>query len=148
LGALLWQECWFAWLEDGILCWPEVSLERPERKQRRKAIQALLIPFFGHHGQPVEAQQLRLEQFFAKDADSNDQEAARQFVAEWASLIEVEWPIEQLVSDEWLQTFQALSWTIAGWVTLSDWLGSNQEHFRYCQKEMPLAEYWERYALP
>ncbi|SDM82723.1 CRISPR-associated helicase, Cas3 family [Franzmannia pantelleriensis] len=148
LGALLWQECWFDWLEDGTLCWPEAALERSEKKQRRKAMQALLIPFFGHHGQPVEAEQLRLEPFFAKDTHSDDLDAARQFVEEWAGLIDVEWPVEKLVSSEWLEVFLTLSWTIAGWATLSDWLGSNQEHFHYCQKEMPLAEYWERYALP
>lgn len=148
LGALLWQECWFDWLEEGVLRWPEASLERSEKKQRRKAMQALLIPFFGHHGQPVEAEQLRLEQFFAKDAHSDDLDAARQFVEEWAGLVDVEWPVEKLVSSEWLEAFLTLSWTIAGWATLSDWLGSNQEHFHYCQTEMPLAEYWQRHALP
>src|SRR5690554_244558 len=111
-------------------------------------MQALLIPFFGHHGQPVEATQLRLEQFFAKDTHSDDLDAARQFVEEWAGLIDVEWPVEKLVSSEWLVVFLTLSWTIAGWATLSDWLGSNQEHFHYCRKEMPLTEYWQRYALP
>ncbi|APX95098.1 CRISPR-associated helicase/endonuclease Cas3 [Halomonas sp. 1513] len=148
LGALLWQECWFDWLENGTLRWSEASLERSEKKQRRKAMQALLIPFFGHHGQPVEAEQLRLEQFFVKETDGDDLEAARQFIEEWAGLIDVEWPVETLVSSEWLKAFLTLSWTIAGWATLSDWLGSNQEHFRYCEKEMPIAEYWERYALP
>jgi CRISPR-associated endonuclease/helicase Cas3 len=148
LGALLWQECWFSWLEDGTLRWPAVSLERPQRRQRRQAMQALLAPFFGHHGQPVEAEQLRLEQFFATDNHSNDLGVARQFVEEWAALIDVEWPVESLVSAEWLQAFRSLSWTMAGWATLSDWLGSNQEHFHYCQKVMPLAEYWGRHALP
>ncbi|HGG61188.1 MAG TPA: CRISPR-associated helicase Cas3', partial [Gammaproteobacteria bacterium] len=31
---------------------------------------------------------------------------------------------------------------------LADWLGSDSERFRYCDQPMPLAEYWERHALP
>lgn len=148
LGALLWQECWIAWLEDGTLRWPEAPLTREAKRQRRKTMQALLVPFFGHHGQPVEADQLQCGRFFAKDAASDDLEAATRFVEEWSSLIEFEWPVEQLTSDEWLRAFQTLSWTIAGWVTLSDWLGSDQSHFQYCQTAIPLTEYWEHYALP
>lgn len=148
LGALLWQECWLTWLEEGALRWSDVFLERSETRQRRKAMKALLVPFFGHHGQPVEAGQERIEGFFGRDNISDDVEAARQFVSEWADLIDVEWPVEQMVSAEWLTALQSLSWTIAGWVTLSDWLGSNQEHFRYSQDEIPLVDYWTRYALP
>jgi CRISPR-associated endonuclease/helicase Cas3 len=148
LGLLLWRECWIDWLDEGVLPWPEGALDRGERQRRRNAIKALVNPFFGHHGQPVEADQLRLEVFFGSDEHASDVESAKLFVSEWADLVDIDWPIEQLLSEEWLTSFLSLSWTISGWATLSDWLGSNQEHFDYCQERMSLTEYWERCALP
>ncbi|WP_280553579.1 CRISPR-associated helicase Cas3' [Halomonas sp. 25-S5] len=148
LGALLWDRCWIAWLREGVLRWPDIRLERSSRRQLGEAMKALMTPMFGHHGQPVEADQLALDRFFDRDERGDDVEAAHRFVAEWAALIQVEWPVEQLLSAAWLETFRSLSWTIAGWVTLSDWLGSHQQHFPYCQSPRPLAEYWEQSAQP
>lgn len=148
LGMLLWRKCWLDWLDEGVLRWPEVALDRGQRQRRRNAIKALMNPFFGHHGQPVEADQLRLEVFFGSDEHVSDVESAKFFVAEWADLIDIDWPVEQLLSEEWLASFLSLSWTISGWATLSDWLGSNQEHFHYCQDRISLTEYWQRCALP
>ena len=148
LGALLWQEHWMEWLKDGTLSWPGGMPERKSRRQLTKSLPTLLVPMFGHHGQPVTGTSLDLPCFFGSDDSADDAAVAQQFVADWARLIEVEWPIEKLVSVEWLQAFQALSWTIAGWATLSDWLGSNQSHFHYCLSEMSLADYWTHYAQP
>lgn len=148
LGILLWDRSWIRWLRDGMLGWPDITLEREARARLGEALRLLMTPMFGHHGQPVEADQLTLERFFGRDEVSDDAEAARQFVSDWAEFIMVEWPVENLVTAEWLDAFRALSWTIAGWATLSDWLGSNQTHFRYCQEPMPLADYWQSYALP
>ncbi|MDW7748533.1 CRISPR-associated helicase Cas3' [Halomonas sp.] len=142
LGALLWQSCWIEWWRDGALGGDEELPPRRERRQLADGLRALLAPMFGHHGQPVDAGQLHAGQFFSDDEHASDNEAARQFVADWAALIEFEWPLDKLVSAEWRETFLTLSWTVAGWATLSDWLGSNRDHFAYCQKAMPLADYW------
>ncbi|MFO7646801.1 CRISPR-associated endonuclease Cas3'' [Halomonas campaniensis] len=142
LGALLWQSCWIEWWRDGVLGGDGELPPRRERRQLADGLRALLAPMFGHHGQPVDAGQLNADQFFGDDEHASDNEASRQFVADWAALIEFEWPLDKLVSPEWREFFLALSWTVAGWATLSDWLGSNRDHFAYCQKEMPLAEYW------
>ena len=91
---------------------------------------------------------MALEDFFGEDDSADDVEAARQFVSDWAQLIGVTWPIDALACVEWHEKFQALSWTIAGWAVLSDWLGSDQTHFEYCQDRMPLEEYWQRFAKP
>lgn len=148
LGALLWQECWMEWLKDGTLCWPGGMPERQSRRRLIESLPILLVPMFGHHGQPVTGGSLKLGCFFGCDDCADDVGVARAFIADWARLIGVEWPVDKLVSPEWLQSFQALSWTIAGWATLSDWLGSNQSHFHYCANEMSLADYWTHYAQP
>ncbi|MES3676108.1 CRISPR-associated helicase Cas3' [Halomonas elongata] len=142
LGALLWEACWIEWRQDGTLRWPDVQLDRSARQRLRETLRCILAPMFGHHGQPVAACELNADQFFAHDDSASDTEAARCFIADWADLIELDWPVDKLVSPAWREAFLAVSWTVAGWATLSDWLGSNQDYFGYCQQQMPLAEYW------
>lgn len=142
LGALLWQSCWIDWLQDGTLRWPDQGLDRKARRQLSETLRVTLAPMFGHHGQPVEAGQLEPSEFFGHDDSASDIEAARQFIADWAGLIDIDWQCDKLVSREWREAFLPLSWTVAGWATLSDWLGSNRDHFTYCQDPMPLADYW------
>ncbi|MBB3230783.1 CRISPR-associated endonuclease/helicase Cas3 [Halomonas stenophila] len=142
LGALLWQSCWIEWLQDGTLRWPDRDLDRKTRRELSETLRVVLAPMFGHHGQPVEAGRLEPTEFFGHDDSASDSEAARRFVADWAGLIEIDWPFDKLVSQGWREAFLTVSWTVAGWATLSDWLGSNRDHFTYCQNPMPLADYW------
>ncbi|WP_240894141.1 CRISPR-associated endonuclease Cas3'' [Halomonas alimentaria] len=142
LGALLWQASWIEWLRDDTLRWPGGDLDHKARRELSETLRVVLAPMFGHHGQPVEAGKLGLSQFFGQDDDASDCEAARQFTADWAALIELDWPVDKLVSPQWRDAFLAMSWTVAGWATLSDWLGSNRDYFIYCQEVMPLADYW------
>ncbi|MFS8326161.1 CRISPR-associated helicase Cas3' [Vreelandella titanicae] len=141
LGAVIWEAEYLDWLEDGTLQWP-ASLNLTEFKALNAALPVLAAPFFGHHGQPVDAGKIDVEMFFCRDEHADDIEATRQFIADWANVVPPEWPLEQLFSEEWVYALQTLSWTIAGWATLSDWLGSNQDHFPYLQEELPLADYW------
>lgn len=142
LGDVIWETKYLDWLEDGTLKWT-TSLTRAERKALRAAFSVLSPPFFGHHGQPVSAGNIGIERFFCRDEHADDVEATRQFIADWANVVPPEWPIEQLFSEEWVYALQTLSWSIAGWATLSDWLGSNQDHFPYLQEQLPLADYWQ-----
>ncbi|NYS59816.1 CRISPR-associated helicase Cas3' [Halomonas salicampi] len=144
LGDVLWQRKWTAWFRDGTVQWPcEFTKVESRALNESKALAVLTAPFFGHHGQPVAAGTHSLDEFFANDEHADDVEAARQFIADWAKVVLPEWPVEQLLSEEWVYALQTLSWSIAGWATLSDWLGSNQDHFPYRQKRMPLADYWK-----
>ncbi|UYO75802.1 CRISPR-associated helicase Cas3' [Halomonas qinghailakensis] len=142
LGAVIWEAKWHEWFEDGTLRWP-AGFSRMERKALRAALPVLTPPFFGHHGQPVEAGKVDVEAFFCRDQHADDVEATRQFIADWADIVPPDWPTEQLFSEEWVYALQTLSWSIAGWATLSDWLGSNQDHFAYHQMKMPLTDYWQ-----
>ncbi|MGS2744872.1 CRISPR-associated helicase Cas3' [Halomonas sp. LS-001] len=142
LGAVIWEAKLPQWLQDGTLQWP-FEISRTQRKAIRNAFSVLAVPFFGHHGQPVSADGIAPEIFFCRDEHIDDTEATRQFIADWASVVPPKWPIEQLCSEQWVYALQTLSWSIAGWATLSDWLGSNQDHFPYLQEEIPLADYWQ-----
>ncbi|MGP9663105.1 CRISPR-associated helicase Cas3' [Halomonas sp. AOP22-C1-8] len=142
LGVLLWDACWNTWRKDGALRWPEDSTAT--KRKLLAPMDHLLAPFFGHHGYPVETGQLALADFFVDDGELADAAAAGDFVADWAALIGPDWPIKKLLDEEWLARFKTLSWTVAGWATLSDWLGSNRDYFPYCQQAMALADYWPR----
>ncbi|RKD83852.1 CRISPR-associated helicase Cas3' [Kushneria marisflavi] len=142
LGVLLWDECWNIWRKEGVLRWPD-GAQAPARKLL-VPMDSLMAPFFGHHGRPVATGQLTLSDFFVDDGELDDATAARDFVADWAALIEPCWPVDKLLDEAWLARFKTLSWTIAGWATLSDWLGSHRDYFPYCQQAMALADYWPR----
>ena len=142
LGVLLWDACWNSWRKDGALHWPEGSTAT--KRKLLTPMDHLMAPFFGHHGRPVATGQLTLSDFFVDDGELDDATAAGDFVDDWAALIEPDWPVEKLLDEEWLVRFKTLSWTIAGWATLSDWLGSNRDYFPYCQQAMALDDYWPR----
>lgn len=142
LGAVIWKTKWLDWFQDGTLKWP-AGLSRTERRAMNAALPVLTAPFFGHHGQPVEAGKVDAEAFFCRDQHADDVEATRQFIADWADIVPPDWPTDELFSVEWVYALQTLSWSIAGWATLSDWLGSNQDHFAYHQVKMPLTDYWQ-----
>lgn len=142
LGVLLWDEYWQQWRRDGVLKWP--AADASSARELLEPMRSLMAPFFGHHGRPVAMGHLQLSAFYGTDSEVDDVEAARDFVADWAALILPEWPVERLKDEQWRAVFKMLSWTIAGWATLSDWLGSHRDFFPYCQQAMPLAEYWPR----
>lgn len=140
LGVLLWDACWNTWRREGGLGWPEGASVRSSKLL--EPMDSLMAPFFGHHGRPVSAGQLTLAQFYIDDGELDDITAAGDFVADWAALIKPHWPLERMLDKHWQAVFKTLSWTVAGWATLSDWLGSHRDYFRYCQKPIPLGEYW------
>ncbi|MCP1312791.1 MULTISPECIES: CRISPR-associated helicase Cas3' [unclassified Halomonas] len=141
LGVLLWDACWKEWRKAGVLHWPDGEARA---RKLQTSMNHLVAPFFGHHGFPVATRQLTLADFFVDDGELDDTTAARDFVADWAALIAPHWPVDKLLDDEWLAHFKTLSWTIAGWATLSDWLGSHRDYFPYCQKAMRLSDYWPK----
>ncbi|WP_227370757.1 CRISPR-associated endonuclease Cas3'' [Halomonas sp. M20] len=148
LGAVLWKGNWISWLQDDVLQWPQGQLNRVERDSLSKAFTALMTPMFGHHGKPVNGTGLRVESFFGCDETSDDIEAARHFTADWTALIEVQWPRTFFTSPDWRMRLETLSWTLAGWAVLSDWIGSNREHFGYHDQPMALRDYWDDIAKP
>ncbi len=98
----------------------------------------------GHHGQPPEqaSQATRHLESFLLDEDIA---AAQQFFRDVATV----WmpDLAPLVSID-KERFKRISWELAGVAVLADWLGSNQDIFRYCSIPQALDEYWRETALP
>lgn len=99
----------------------------------------------GHHGQPPKCSNWRVSRYFVEE----DIAAANEFVQECMSLFLkgvcfVEpWPVS-----EWLDRIRCLSWWLAGFSVICDWLGSNKEYFAYQSVPCSLKEYWHNIALP
>ncbi|WP_280564325.1 CRISPR-associated helicase Cas3' [Chromohalobacter sp. 48-RD10] len=142
LGVLLWDKCWRQWREDGVLHWP--ADDASSVRKLLGSMNSLMAPFFGHHGRPVATGHLQLNTFYGSDGELDDVSAAGDFIADWAAIIQPPWPVERLLDKQWQAVFKTLSWTIAGWATLSDWLGSHRDYFPYCQSAIALFDYWPR----
>lgn len=136
LGMLYWREvlgtvaadqCWFGpktgRLMDGLDCWTRAVT--------------------GHHGQPPETTAESWKLHFDK---RDDREAIEEFVSELRSLFfgsSNACILDGADPTEFLRGSREVSWWIAGLTVLADWLGSNADYFGYCEKTIPLEEYWE-----
>lgn len=100
----------------------------------------------GHHGQPPKPPDFttRLESHYI----SNDIEAACQFLKELTPWHPTEEDAAILQDKQTAKKLKKESWRLAGLAVLADWLGSNQNHFKYLHKRIGLQEYWTNYALP
>lgn len=102
----------------------------------------------GHHGYPPRKSEY--SDYLISDLFENEnQESALQFSKECAKLFLVkrDSPIP-LHYNQLLSSFGRTSWLLAGLAVLSDWIGSNNDHFSYHSTPMPLEKYWEEYAVP
>lgn len=131
---------WLAWLSlrdklSGVLSRPDST-----------AWDAAIASAVGHHGQPPIDRQgslgLRADLYFATE----DLSAAISFALEAAELLLPQQPAARPAAAP--ADRATASWLAAGLHVLSDWLGSNQTHFRYVDEPMPLQRYWHEHALP
>jgi len=145
LGYLLWQDligslateqAWFGANADCV--WPN-----------NFDIWAGIVT--GHHGQPPKPNDGTL--FIDPHFLEQDQEAATQFALDCADLLlrnrGAALPDGRAVHER----LKPLSWWLAGLAVLCDWLGSNEEFFKYRtlppdDTPLSLHDYWRRYALP
>lgn len=100
-------------------------------------VDCLVTPIFGHHGSPPDSEQIKE----SKDAFQKvDHVAAREFSTELSNLFPLPtWPgydDDQIVEIQWL------SWAIAGWAVVADWLGSNQKYYPFESRQLLLEDYW------
>ncbi len=101
--------------------------------------------FTGHHGQPPKGCDRSISRYFLPENIS----AAETFstFCETEFLKEISFPAP-LDFGEWLEQMKYLSWWLAGFVVLCDWLGSNSDFFKFHKTPMPLEKYWHKIALP
>ena len=98
----------------------------------------------GHHGVPPKSSGPNRTNYF----DSQDEEAAFQYLCATVGLLLIPEDIASLNSKEFGKRLKRLSWVLAGLVVLADWLGSSRQPDTFCQSEMPLYDYWHLQALP
>jgi len=137
LGALLWQNDFKRRLRKTGL--PGLDAAKVNR-DFHSIMQPWLEISLGHHGQPVAFAGDPLATWF----HSEDREAAWAFVQESAELFEPPWqklPVE-------VGAMREASWTLAGLAVVADWLGSDASVFRYVDRPMSLAQYWDEFARP
>jgi len=140
LGHLAWREL-FAdddQLIERLAVWPDDD-------DPIELIDSWVQCVTGHHGQPPSLQTAPLSDHFSP----NDQEAMRIWVEMAAELFLLETPAEIGRSLDDLELRMAdLSWYLAGLCTLSDWLGSNRDHFPYCTQDLTAKTYLRQHAIP
>jgi len=98
----------------------------------------------GHHGMPPKKSGGRIANFFEQE----DEEAACHFLQEASDLFLSEFEYSALIDNGLKQRLKTISWQLAGLAVLADWLGSDQEYFKYCSEPQALALYWKEWALP
>jgi CRISPR-associated endonuclease/helicase Cas3 len=136
LGEMLWQRFLKdEWLEQSPDC--EDFLE--------DAIKYWLQPVFGHHGWPPDKHEPLKNHF-----TDFDQTAALAYFNDWQQLInpDVEYVVNAGADSDWVKQQAKVSWILAGFAVLCDWLGSNHALFTYHDEHMDLPWYWQNVALP
>jgi CRISPR-associated endonuclease/helicase Cas3 len=99
----------------------------------------------GHHGIPPEKPEPPISMLFE---DENRQSAIlfSEVCAEIFLKTKFLYPL--VFSEKYLSEFSRSSWLLAGLAVMSDWIGSNNDHFTYNSTPMPLETYWKEYAIP
>ena len=98
----------------------------------------------GHHGMPPKKSGGRISDFF----EQKDEEAAYHFMCKVHTLFLSEFNHAPLLDKNLKKRLKIVSWQLAGIAVMADWMGSNQEHFKYCNKPKKLVDYWNNHALP
>lgn len=149
LGYLIWNEAlWPAIVAEG---WFTMSGASREQRRWRSVFETCLRAVTGHHGQPPKTSSranssLLLGNFFG----AQDVTAAKDFLRAAAALLLGSSDLDSLSEDPGAlgERLRCWSWWLAGFAVLCDWIGSNQDHFRYHTLQMSLEDYWREFAVP
>jgi len=98
----------------------------------------------GHHGMPPKKSGERISNFF----EPEDEKAAFHFACNVYTLFLSDFVYVALLDKTLKKRLKTVSWQLAGIAVMADWLGSNQEHFKYYTKPEDLVDYWHKHALP
>ncbi|MDQ6968720.1 MAG: CRISPR-associated helicase Cas3' [Mariprofundaceae bacterium] len=123
---------------------PDLSNRYPDHSSWLKQIEPWMEIVTGHHGIPPKKSGGRVANFY----QTEDESAASLFAQDILALFLSEVDLSPLLDKSMKQRLKSISWQMAGVAVLADWLGSNQDYFKYSDTPMELAEYWNNYALP
>ena len=101
-------------------------------------LDSLFVASFGHHGRPLKTGQYAESRDFFKSKISR--ESAEAFALDVVSFF-CDRPIDPPAG--WDRITPHASWWVAGLISISDWLGSNQRWFPYHAPSLDIASYWD-----
>lgn len=151
LGNLLWIESlWRSFEAANSASVPDFS---NVAEYWQELFQYIANAFTGHHGVPPRRTgpnnlQLRLSALFTTEEIN----CASQYLHDLQVILTKEVGIiPQLPSPISIyesNSVQSVSWLMAGFAVLCDWIGSDSRWFQYFKNVMPLEEYWRNHAIP
>jgi len=148
LGNLLWRDWLWETVESRDMPGFSDILDNPDEWQ--DIFGTIIQAYTGHHGTPPTMNgpnniRMSLDRHFGKD----DCLAAEFFLDEVCKLMLQSHPFRSLSLDfELEERVKKVSWLMAGFVVLCDWIGSNSLWFPLCKEYIPLDEYWVTRAIP
>lgn len=104
-------------------------------RAQRRVLTPLAMASIGHHGAPVDGQEVNTRDF------SYSHEAALGHAAAMAELYLPAEPPDTLDDED---QFKPLSWLFAGIMVVADWIGSSEEYFPYRIEPMDAREYFAK----
>ncbi|MFC1752873.1 CRISPR-associated helicase Cas3' [Thermoproteota archaeon] len=102
-------------------------------------------PIVGHHGKPPDFSK---EIIIKKYLEDQDIEIAMSFCRDCSQIFFKKMEMQNVLLS-WktlVEKVRVVSWWIAGFAVLCDWLGSNSNYFKFTDNEIPLTEYWDTIA--
>ncbi|MGQ3892053.1 CRISPR-associated helicase Cas3' [Legionella sp. CNM-4043-24] len=119
-----------------------VDLSKLPRREKRILISALEILMdcaLGHHGSPI------IKEVVAecnKYIENENVTAAIAFINDITELFKPDFSWILAKDAAWLERLKQISWNLAGVAVLADWIGSDQNYFKYNDEHVSVNDYW------
>lgn len=132
LGYLLWDK---KYLE--FVCNPEDPLGSGKIIE---TLQILIHTAAGHHGKPASPENININDYF----DEIDFKSLEQFWGDLLKLFKYDISNNNVIDVlyENYELLKMLSWELAGFITLCDWIGSNRKYFELTKSPVKIEKYW------
>jgi CRISPR-associated endonuclease/helicase Cas3 len=142
LGALLWRHR----LEESFC-----SAHLPDRENQEDIwdwqdfFAIWISACTGHHGQPPKGSERPVSRWFLRENIAAAEEFSQFCGAFFLDKASFSAPPD---FSAWNRQMRCLSWWLAGFAVLCDWLGSNSDFFQPHSEPLDLETYWLNTALP
>ncbi|MBV7264273.1 CRISPR-associated helicase Cas3' [Photobacterium sp. WH24] len=136
MGYYVWLQCESTVLPK-LLQSRKLSLD--EEEYFADSLLVLMDCVLGHHGLPISQKSPDSTEAFTENHNIDD---AANFSSDLTELFRTTWPVDKMLSEEWRRRLKLVSWQFAGLAVLADWIGSDQNFFKYCDEPVPLSNYW------
>ena len=144
LGLVLWRDSLAGEVLEELIHPEDLSIK--EKARWRGSLELWFYTATGHHGRPPKIRRSPAARFFALPRDGD---AVATFLYDFLEILEIDLRNPALPpAEELLNNLPQLSWRLAGFSVLCDWLGSNTDYFPFHSDPINLRKYWFETALP